>query len=124
MTDESGHVDGLAEQFEDVVVVRRGHEDVLATTDGRKEGDFVARTEGSIPGSEFLIEGSDDGGTEPCELGVSCGVEGEELLDGGGGVEVEGFFGVAGQIFETAKEEDFDANGLGDGSHNWIVAEE
>jgi hypothetical protein len=31
---------------------------------------------------------------------------------------------VTGQIFETAEEEDLDANGLGDGSHNWIVAEE
>jgi hypothetical protein len=109
--------------LENVVVVGRGHGDVLAAADGRKEGDFVAGAERSIPRGEFLIAGSDDGGAEFCEFGIFCGVEGEELFDGGSVGEIEGLFCVAGKVFETAEEEDFDADGLGDGGHNWIVAE-
>jgi hypothetical protein len=108
--------------LEYVVVLGCGHEDVLATAYGRKEGYFVAGMERSIPGSEFLVAGSDDGRAEFREFGIFPGVEGEELFDRGGVGKVEGFFGVAGEIFETAEEEDFDANGLGDGGHNWIVA--
>jgi hypothetical protein len=79
--------------------------------------------EWSIPGSEFLIAGSNDGGAEFCEFRIFCGVEGEELLDGAGVWKVQGFFGVTGKVFETAEEKGLYANGLGDGGHNWIVTE-
>jgi hypothetical protein len=108
---------------EDVVVARRVHEDVLAAADGREEGDFVAGMERSVPGSEFLVAGSNDGRTEFREFGIFCGVEGEELFDRGVVREIEGLFRVTGKIFETAEEEDFDANGLGDRGHDWIVTE-
>ena len=41
VADESGHVDGLANQLENVVVEVRVHENALTTTDGWKEGNFV-----------------------------------------------------------------------------------
>lgn len=91
-------------------MVGRGHEDVLATAYGRKEGNFIVGMEWSIPGSKFLVAGSDYRGAEFREFGILLGVEGEELFDCGGVGKVEGFFGVAGKIFETAEEEDFDAH--------------
>ena len=101
----------------------RGHEDVLAAAYRRKEGNFVAGMEWSIPGRKFLVARGDDRGAEFCEFGIFCGAEGEELLDGGGVGKIEGVFRVASQVFETAEEEDLDTDGLGDSGHNWIVAE-
>lgn len=49
-------------------------------------------------------------------------VESEELLDRGGVGRGDGFLGVAEDFLEAAEEEDFEANGLGDGSHGGIVA--
>lgn len=104
-------------------MVGSSHKDELATAYGRKEGNFVAGTERGIPGGKFLVARGNDRGTELCEFGIFCGVEGEELLDGGGVGEIEGLFRVTGKIFETAEEEDFDADGLGDSGHDWIVTE-
>ena len=94
---------------------------VLATAYWRKERNFVAGMERSIPGSEFLVERSDDGRAEFCEFGILLGVESKELFHCGGLWKVEALFGMAGEVFETAEEEDLHANGLGDGGHNWIV---
>ena len=90
----------------------RIHEDALTTTDGWKEGNLVARMERSIPGSEFLIARSDNGGAEFCELGIFSGVKSKELFDCGGVGNVQGFFSMSSEVFETAEEEDLDANGL------------
>jgi len=120
MADEGGHVDGLAREVADVVVEGRGH-GASAAAHGRKEGDFVAGVERSVPGGEFLVTGGDERGAEFCELGMAGGEKGEELFDGGGVGGSDGFFGVAEDFFQAAEEEDFDANGLGDGWHGGIV---
>ena len=99
----------------------RIHEDALTTTDGWKEGNLVARMERSIPGSEFLVARGDNGRAESCEFGIFLGVESKELFDCGSVGNVQGFFSMSGEVFEAAEEEDLDANGLGDGGHNWIV---
>lgn len=93
----------------------------LAAAHGREEADFVTGVERSVPGGEFLVAGGDEGGAEFCELGMAGGVEGEELLDGGGVGGGDGFLGVAEDFLEAAEEEDFEANGLGDGGHGGIV---
>ncbi len=77
--------------------------------------------ERSVPGGEFLIAGGHERGAIFCELGIAGGINGEKLFDGGGAGEVDGILGVAGDFFEAAEEEDFDANGLGDGGHGGIV---
>lgn len=99
----------------------RVHEDALTTTDGRKEGNFVAGMERGIPGSEFLVVRGDNRRAKFCEFGILLGVESKELFDCSGVGKVNGVFCVAGKIFETAEEQDLDANGLRDGGHNWIV---
>jgi hypothetical protein len=121
VADEHGEVNGLTLELADVVVEGRGHRDALAAAHGRQEGDFVAGAERSVPGGEFLIAGGDEGGAELGELGMAVGVEGEELLDGGGVGGGDGFFGVAEDFLEAAEEENFEANGLRDGGHGGIV---
>jgi hypothetical protein len=93
-------------------VERRGHGDGSAAADGRKEGYFVAGAERSVPGSKFLIAGSDHGRTVFCKFGNARGVESEEFLDGGGVGEIEGFLLVADYIFQAAKEQDLHAGDL------------
>ena len=94
----------------------------LAATDGREEGDFVAGMKRSIPRSKFLIARSHNGGAIFGEFGNALRIEGEEVLDGGSIVEVQRFFGLADNIFQTAKEEHFDANRLRNRGHTGIVA--
>jgi hypothetical protein len=68
--------------------------------------------ERSIPSGEFLIARSHDGGTVFRKLRDALGEESEELLDGRGILEFDGVLGAAEEFLETAKEEDFDADGL------------
>lgn len=77
--------------------------------------------EGSVPGGEFLIAGGDERGAVFCELGIAGGVQGEELFDGRGAGGFNPFLSAADDFFEAAEEEDFDANGLGNGGHRGIV---
>jgi hypothetical protein len=118
---EGGDVDGIAHEVADVVEEGRGHGGASAAAHGREESDFVAGVERSVPGGEFLVAGSDERRAEFCELGMARGVESEELFDGGGFGGGEGFLGVADDFFQTAEEEDFEANGLGNGGHGEIV---
>jgi hypothetical protein len=83
-----------------------------AAAHGRKEGDFIAGMERGVPGGEFLIARSDDGGAVFGEVGNALGEKSEELLDGGGVLEFHGIFGAAQEFFEAPKEKDFDADGL------------
>ena len=81
---QRGHVDGLAKQLVDVILVESRHVDDLAAAHGREKGNFVAGAERGVPGSKFLVARSDDRGAEFCEFGMARGVQSEELLDGGG----------------------------------------
>jgi hypothetical protein len=92
-----------------------------AAAHGRKEGDFVAGVERGVPGGEFLIARGDYGGAIFREFGNLTCVGAEELFNGGVGWEIDAVFLEAGEIFEAAKEEDFDADGLGGGWHKSIV---
>src|SRR6267142_150523 len=93
----------------------------LAAAHGRKERDFVAGMEGSVPGSEFLIAGSDERRAVFCKFGIAGGVESKKLFDGGSVGGVDGVFGATDEIFKAAEEEDFEASGLGNGGHTGIV---
>jgi hypothetical protein len=121
VADQGGHVDGLAQELTDVVVEGRGHGSASAAAHGREEGDFVAGVERRVPSGEFLIAGGNKRGAEFGELRMARGVEDEELFDGGGVGGGDGFLGVAEDFLEAAEEEDFEANGLGDGGHGGIV---
>ena len=92
-----------------------------AAAHGRQESDFVAGVERSVPGGEFLIAGSDEGGAKFCESGIARGVESKELFDGCRVGGLNRFLGVADDFFQAAEEKDFDANGLGNGGHRRIV---
>lgn len=48
-------------------------------------------------------------------------VAGKEIFDGRTFGEIDGFFGVADNFFQTAEEEDLDANCGGGGWHRRIV---
>jgi hypothetical protein len=89
----------------------------LAAAYGGKKGDFVAGMERSVPGGEFLVAGGDERGAKFCEFGNLRDKVGEELLDGSGVRNFQRFFGVAGNFLEATEEEDFDADGLGNGWH-------
>lgn len=65
-----------------------------------------------MPGDEFLIARSDDRRTVFCEFRDALGEENEELFDGCGVLEFDGVLGAAQELFQPAKEEDFDANSL------------
>ena len=93
----------------------------LAAAHGRKERDFVAGMEGSVPGSEFLVAGGDERRAVFGELRIVGGIKSEELLDGGGIGGVDGVLGLANEVLEAAEEEDFEASGLGDRRHSGIV---
>ena len=93
----------------------------LAAAHGREEGDFVAGTEGRVPGGEFLIAGGDERRAVFGELGIAGGIKSEELFDGGGVGEVNRILGAADEVLEAAEEEDFETSGLGDGVHRGIV---
>jgi len=112
VADESAYVDRLAHQLENVVLEGRGHGDGSAAAHGRKEGHFVAGAKRSVPGSKFLIAGSDHGRAVFCEFGNARRIESEEFLDGGGVGEIEELLGMAKDIFQAAKEQDLHADGL------------
>jgi hypothetical protein len=61
----------------------------------------------SVPSSEFLIDGSNQGRAEFCELGIMSDVESKKLFDGGGIGGVDGILDLANDFFEAAKEQDF-----------------
>ena len=92
-----------------------------AAAHGREESDFVAGVEWSVPGGEFLVAGGDERRTKFCELGMARGVKSEELFDGGRVGGGKGFLGMADDFFETAEEEDFEADRLGNSGHGEIV---
>jgi hypothetical protein len=48
-------------------------------------------------------------------------VAGEKSFDGRAIGKVDGVFGVAHDLFKTAKEEDFNVDGLGNARHSEIV---
>lgn len=85
---------------------------VLATAYWRKERNFVAGMERSIPGSEFLVARSDNGGAILGKRRNALGIESKELLDGGGVRKLKGFFGLPDDVFQTAKEQNLHSDGL------------
>jgi hypothetical protein len=89
--------------------------------DRRKEGDFVAVLEQSIPGGEFLVAGGDERRAEGGQFTVAGGVVREDIGDCGAFAKFDGIFAAAEQIFNLAEEENSYANGLGDGWHTRIV---
>ena len=70
----------------------------LAAAHGGKEGNFVAGTEGRVPGGEFLITGGDKRRAVFCELGIAGGIQSEKLFDGGGVGGVDRVFGAPDEI--------------------------
>jgi hypothetical protein len=87
-----------------------GVEFSLATADGREEANFVARLERSVPGSEFLVTGGDEGGAEFAKLRLGGGAGLEEIFDEGAVAKLDGLFGGAGEFAETAEVKDFDGH--------------
>lgn len=86
--------------------------DESATAHWRKESHFVAGVERGVPGSEFLIARSDHGRAVFGKFGKAAGIDGEELLDGGSVSKIQRFLDMADDVFQTAEEEDLDANSL------------
>jgi len=93
----------------------------LAAAHGREEGDFVAGMESRVPGGEFLIAGGHQRGAEVSQVGIPGGKVGKELLDRSSVGKLKRFLGVADDFLESAKEEDFDADGLRNRWHRRIV---
>lgn len=120
MAGETSGIDGLANQLDDVGR-RGGHEQALATANGRQEGDFIASVERSAPCSELPIARGYQGGAILLQGGVTGSVFGEESFDVGMALQVERVFGAAGDFFQAAKEEDLDADGGRNGRHVTIV---
>jgi len=75
-----------------------------------------------IPRGEFLISGSNERRAKSRQLRVALGQIGKQRLDCGTIGKFAGFFGQADHILQTAKEEDFDANGLCSYRHRLIVS--
>ncbi len=100
----------------------RGHSSSLAAADRREEGDFVAGVELRTPGGKFLIAGSHHGRAIFGELGNAPGIKSKELLDGESIRKVQGFLGLADDIFQAAKKQHLHADGLSDRRHRRIVA--
>ncbi len=121
VADESAYLDRFAHQLENVVVEGRGHGDGSAAAHGRKESHFVAGAERSVPGSKFLIAGSDHGRAVFHEFRNARCIEGEELFYGRGIGEIEGFFGMADNIFQAAEEQDLHPDSLRNRGHKGIV---
>ena len=122
MTDERAWVDGLANELEDVIVRGRGHGFASATTDRRKESDFVARIDRRIPSRKFPVAGGHDGRAIFSKLRNSLAIPGEKLLDAGSIGKVQECLGLPDDIFQASKEQDLYSYALRDSGHTGIVS--
>lgn len=84
----------------------------LAAADRREESDFVARMEQGVPSCKLLISGSDDGRAIFGHLGNTLRIKSKELFDRGSIVNVQRFFRLADNIFQSPEEQYLDAYGL------------
>jgi hypothetical protein len=94
---------------------------VLAAAYRRQKGDFIAGVKWRAPCSELPIARGHQGGAILLKVGITSGVFGEEGFDVGVALHVERFLGAPGDFFQAAKEQNFDADGLGSGRHMQIV---
>ena len=82
-----------------------------ASTNRRKESDFVVSGERRGPRGELLIAGRDEGRAKTGEGRMGCRVTSEERFDRGACSDIHGIFGAADDFFDSAEEENFDADG-------------
>jgi hypothetical protein len=93
----------------------------LPAADRGDESDLVTVFEGSIPGGELLVAGSDERRTEGGEFRVARGKVCEKIIDCGAVAKFDGIVGATEEVFDLAEEEHGYANTLRDRWHTRIV---
>ena len=98
------------EQLDQIFVWRVVGEAHLASAsaDRRKKGNFIAGGEARVPGGEFLIAGSHQGGAKIGERRESLRVAAEEIGERRAIRHFARVFDKAGKFLEASKEKDFD----------------
>lgn len=118
----SARVDRGAHEFAPVVIGRGGHQKpALSSAHRRKESNFVAGRQPSIPRGEFLIARGYQRRAKTGEQGKAFLVLVEEVRKSGAIRHIDGLLGHSGQFPHTPKEEHPDAQIWQDARHREIV---
>jgi len=102
-------INGLVYQFKAIVGRRMAHGGDSSPADRGKKGDIVARSDGRLPGSKFLIARSHQRTPEACQSGVPGRVTVKQIGQGCAFGHFFKLFGTPHEFSDAPEKNHFDA---------------